>query len=189
MNLREAKKELEEHGYIVEGSALKSKEEYKAIYEEAHKKIKKDLSFAPGLVVQPYEYYDWTSRTDMSKGHQFSIILDLSGKSLLGAKKKGYKINVGTAYVSGTGKIKYEIFEYTIQRSIKEGDKFGITVYLDNGFRAKYGACGSFEGTNANTITGSFEEVRDSIEGIIKVAKRLSNFIEETKDMYYELQR
>ena len=182
MNLREAKRELEEHGYIVEGSALKSKDEYKAIYEEAHEKIEKDLSFAPGLIVQPYEYYDWVSKTEMSRGHQFKIILKLSGRT-------DYKIDVGTAYVSGTGKIKYEIYQYTIQRSIKQGDKFGITVYLDNGYREKYGSCGAFEGTNATTITGSFEEVRDSIEGIIKVAKRLANFIAETKDMYYELQR
>ena len=184
MNLREAKKELEEHGYIVEGSALKSKEEYKAIFEEAHEKIEKDLSFARGLSVAEFDYHDWLSRTELSKGRTFDIVYTLAGLS-------GYdhKIKVGRVNVSGTGKITYEIYKYKIQRDITSGAKFGVSVYLDNGYREKYGACGNFEGTNAKTVIGPFEKVKDDIAAIIQITGKMANFIIETKDMYLELQR
>lgn len=184
MNLREAKKELEEHGYIVEGSALKTKDEYKAIYEEAHEKIEKDLSFARGLSVSEFEYHDWYSRTGLSKGLSFDITYTLSGLS-----SNDHRIKVGKVNVSGTGKITYEIYKYKIQRNITTGSKFGVSVYLDNGYRAKYGSCGGFEGTNAKTVIGPFEKVKDDIAAIIQITGKMANFIIETRDMYYELQR
>ena len=172
MKLVEAKKILNDSNYILEASTLKTVEEYQEIYKEAHKKIAKELSGVEGLKLEKFDnkMYDWESRSSLRQGKSYDInyYIEVDGR------KKN--VAIGSVWITATGNYKYEIYKYKVNRKIQSGTTFGISLSIDNGYRERYDREYD-DGHSANTVTGSFNEVKGTIRDTIELVNELANII------------